>query len=38
VDVRPERIATAQLARIDPTLLPVLGEGRTEIAHERVVL
>ncbi len=38
LDLRPERIAAAQLARIDPAVLPVIGERRAEIAHERVVL
>ena len=38
LDFRPQRIAAAQLARIDPPLLSVIGERRAEIAHERVVL
>jgi hypothetical protein len=38
LDCRPQWIATAQLARIDPTILTVVGERCTEIAHERVVL
>ncbi|HRD48114.1 MAG TPA: hypothetical protein PL166_00695 [Candidatus Contendobacter sp.] len=38
VDLQPERIATAQLARVDPTVLAVVGQRRAEIAHETVVL
>jgi len=29
--------AAAQLARIDPAFLAVIGEGGAEVAHERVV-
>jgi len=32
------RIAAAQLARIDPHILAVIGEHCAEVAHERVVL
>jgi hypothetical protein len=38
LDLRPERIATAQLARVDPRVLIVVREGLAELAHEGVVL
>ena len=38
LDFHPERIAAAQLARIDPAGLAVIGERRAEFAHEAVVL
>ena len=38
LDIRRERIAAAQLARINPAWLPVIGKRRTKIAHECVVL
>ena len=37
LNLRPKRIATAQLARIDPAFLAVIGQRGAEIAHERVV-
>ena len=37
LNLRPKRIATAQLARIDPTFLADVGEDNAEFAHERVV-
>ena len=38
LDFGPQRIAAAQFARIDPTVLSVVGQRRPEIANERVVL
>ena len=37
LNLRPKRIAAAQLARIDPAFLAVVGEGGAEVAQERVV-
>jgi hypothetical protein len=35
---RPERIAAAQLARINPSILSVIGKCRAELAHKCFVL
>ena len=37
LNLGPKRIATAQLARIDPTFLAEVGEDNAEFAHEQVV-
>jgi hypothetical protein len=38
LDLQPQRIATAQLAGIDPARLAVIGERRAQFSHEGVVL
>jgi hypothetical protein len=37
LNLRPKRIAAAQLARIDPAFLAVVGQEGAEVAHERIV-
>nr|WP_251971129.1 hypothetical protein [Sphaerotilus sp. FB-5] len=38
LDLWPERITAAQLARIDPALLPQLGQTLAQTPHQIVVL
>jgi hypothetical protein len=38
LDLGPQRIAAAKLARVDPAVPPEIVERGAEIAHERVVL